>query len=313
MKLVNKTIFSLIVLGILAVSYCSPVYEAPLILKKGQPFNQPVNPRIDNMNDSSANNYKRYLDRKLRSKVNKELGKNFDLENFKKWLDYYENEKLTENTNGEMVENVGNILAKSIELQSYINFRAGLVSKELALLDMKLKQIEALEATVINITQHPGDINSKLGNNYLWKQNLDDVLLESASIDSNYSLAWGSICEVLDLKDHVTKSVVSSKHVRKSNIERIYYPDQEFLRYKRGIDFNDEDEKSFPLPDKRDPIDLKRGKAETKAEKPKVEASFIERSKPMKKKPAKKPAKKTVKGKGKPKRAPIQKPKHKKN
>jgi len=163
--------------------------------------------------------------------VNAEIVRNFSVSAFQKWLDYYETENLLEQTRGDMVENVGRILGKTIDLQQFIHLRAGLILKKLALLDMKLKQIGVLEDTIKNIEIHPADIHSNLGNNLLWKFNMEAIVDETASIHSGYQLAWNSICEVLGVpKDLAINPIVSAKHIAKPGLDKHYYPDQEFFK-----------------------------------------------------------------------------------
>jgi len=243
------------------------IYEKPTIIKKDNPYNQPWNPRIDTINDSSANNYQRYLGRKAKSHVTAELVREFSIRSFKQWLDYLEKENLKENTMGDMIDNVSTFLGKSINLQSYINLKSGLVLKKLALLDMKLKQIEVLENSIKQIEIHPADIHSNLGSNLVWKSNLESLVDESASLHSGYNLAWNSICQVLGAKkDHILTNMISSKHIAKPAQEKIYYPEQEYFIDPQGV--TRDKEKEYPVASVRDEIELAEGKKAIKASSP---------------------------------------------
>lgn len=280
MKLFNRKLLTTIIL-VLAVSVISlPDYEIPTIVHHDQPFNQPYNARIDNINDSSANNYERYLGRKLKVHLNSEMGRNASIKSFQKWLDFYESENLKELTLAEMIDNISNILGKSIHLQNFINLKSGLVVKLLGLMDMKLKQITVLDDTMKNIEFHPSDINMNAGNNLIWKANLEELFDVSAAENNLYNLNWNSMCEAMALKGRATQPVVSSKHVKKPHITRRYHPEQEFLLDKNGVDHNADDSKAYPTPSIRDVKDLERGKEELQKEQKnnQKQASFVEKN-----------------------------------
>jgi len=249
MKLVKKGIFCLIIATIFTFAHSVPEYESPTIIKKDSPLNQPWNPRVDNMNDSSVNNYQRYKDRKTQGHLNNNLVRNFNPVDFHKWINFYEGINLQEKTNHEMIENISNLVAKSISLQSYINFKSGLVVKELALLDMKLKQIEVLENAIQEIQKHPTNPVSNLGSNLIWKSNLDSVVLETTANDLNYHLGYSSICEILDggYVERVTTPVSSSYTVKYPEHENMYYPRGEVI----GLPQHDDNSIADVSPGKR--------------------------------------------------------------
>lgn len=273
MKLINKQLFCAIIVITLSIAFSIPDYEAPLIVKKDNPFNQPWNPRLDNMNDSSANNYKRYKDRRLQATLNSNLVRDFNLADFKIWLNFYENQSLVERTTGEMVDNISNFVGKSVGLQSYINFKSSLVVKQLALLDMKLKQLEVLDNAITEIKQHPNNISSNLGSNLIWKDNLDSVVLETTANDLQYHLGYTSICELLDgdLKDRVTTKTLSSKPIHKPSLDNIYIPRNQHIGYEDHHSDKVIPEGGVELRN----VDINKIKSELEAEK---SASFVEKS-----------------------------------
>ena len=200
----------------------APEYEIPTILRSDQPFNQPNNPRIDYINESSAANYKRYLDRKLKTHLNSDLVRDFNVEAFGKWIDFYTDENIHSKGIHTILNNVSDILGKSMDLQSYVNFRSGLIVKELALFDMRLKQINVLDKAINNIKMHEGNIYTNLGNNDQWKEAMDEVTLYAESSDSDYSTKWSSLCEILQLQTEATKKPISSKKIKKPSYSKMY-------------------------------------------------------------------------------------------
>jgi hypothetical protein len=280
MKLVKTTFTLSIIVLLISKIVCPPVYEVPTIVKADQPFNQPYNSRLDNLNDSSADNYKRYKDRQTKGGLYSEMVRNFSLANFKKWLDFFESENLNELSVPEMMDNVSRMTGKAVDLQNFIQLHSGLVVKLLGILDMKLKQIKVLESTVGNINNHGFDINSNLGNNLVWKQNLEELIDYSASVNSNYSLAWSTMCEVLDGKDKVLREVIDSRRSVKPGLEKELYPNTKNFKSIEGVNQAD-DTRVLPTPTVRNEKDLERGKRTLKAEKAIVAAqkvAFVEKS-----------------------------------
>lgn len=280
MKLIKSTFTLSLTVILLTQIICSPVYEVPTIVKNDQPFNQPYNSRLDNLNDSSADNYARYKARQTKGHLYSEMVRNFSLSNFKKWLDFFESENLNELSMPEMIDNVSRMTGKAVDLQNFIQLHSGLVVKLLAILDMKLKQIKVLENTVSNISNHAFDVNSNLGNNLVWKQNLEELMDYSASVNSNYSLAWSTMCEVIGAKENVLAELLDSRHSKKAPFTRELYPNTKYLKIVEGVNKGD-DEHNLPSPTIRNEKDLARGQKLLKADKIKVKAekvSFVEKS-----------------------------------
>lgn len=239
-----------------------PTYEAPTIYRKdAAPFNQPHNARIDNLNDTSENNYKRYKDRQLKNKLNRDLDRNFDLVALTSWMDFYEKENLEELAYKELIENLTSFISKSVVIQNYVHFKSNMINKKLALLDMKLKQIEVLNQAMENIKNHPGNPSTNLGNNILWKDSMDNFIRNSAVVNSLYSTSASRICDVLGIKDRVHSAPLDSRIVEKSHYKNQYSPRDTFdfdvvNEEQPKPDFKDID-KSIPL---RNLDDLKKGK-----------------------------------------------------
>jgi hypothetical protein len=205
-------------------SATDPIYESPVIVKNNG-FSSIYNPRIDALNNSSAKNYERYLSKKLRNRTQNDLLKHFSIENYDKWLSVYETENLNEKVVPELIESVGTILGKSIDLQNYINFKSNLIIKKLALLDVKIKQIKVLDQATQSIEQHPGDINSNSPSNALWKDSIDTIIETIGTSQSEYNIAFNSICSILGTsKEQLKKEIPDSKAIRNTDEESIYYP-----------------------------------------------------------------------------------------
>jgi len=280
MKLVNKlTQFTILIIAISGVLLNqAPTYETPTIVRKTSPFNQPFNPRIDTLNDSSAANYQRYKNRQNKNNAESELIRFFDIERLKAWLKIMESENLDELTNKDVINNISNIVGKSSDLQNYINFKAGLVNKKLALLDMKLKQVDVLDNAIESIQQHPGDINSNLGSNLLWKYHLESVMENIAVTNSNFQTGSSTICEILQNSKEVTENIPSSSTVQKDPINRQYIPDQEFISNSRDGENAHKNAEYEPKSPKRNPLHLKKGKHAH--EKSKKEHHEVEKEEP---------------------------------
>lgn len=280
LKIVSITLLLLVSLTVSFTNEAAeadPTYETPMIVRKDAPLNQPWNPRIDTINDSSAKNYERYLARGIKSHVNSEIIRNFSVASFDKFLTFYENENLKEATMGDMIENVGRILGKSIDIQSFINLKTGLIMKKLGLLDMKLKQVAVLENTAKQVTLHPRDIHSNLGNNQQWKTHLENIVDETASVHSLYSLAVNSICQVINYKVMDARTDIhSAKHIAPIPIEKKFYPND---TYKEPRGLFKEDDRQIPTATVRDEWNLKTGqeelKKERKAHKPSKEENEV--------------------------------------
>jgi hypothetical protein len=222
MKLIIKTFLILTITVLSSFILSAPEYEIPTILRSNQPFNQPNNARLDYMNESSASNYKRYLDRKLKTHLQSELVREFNVEAFGKWVDFYTDENINAKPVHTILNNISDILGKSLDLQSYVNFRSGLIVKQLALFDMKLKQINVIDKAINNIKMHEGNIYTNLGNNDQWKEAMDQVTLYASSSDTDYSTKFSSLCEILGLQEESTKQPISSKKVKRPSYSKMY-------------------------------------------------------------------------------------------
>ena len=272
MKLVHSLRILSVSLLILVQVTCPPVYETPTIVRHDNPMNQPYNPRLDNLNDSSADNYVRYKDRQKKVGLYSELVRNFNIQSLRKWLEFFENENLHELSMPEMVDNVSRMTGKAVDLQNFISFKSGLVAKFMGLLDMKLKQIAVLDDAIKNIERHGFDIHTNLGNNLVWKQNLEELMDLSTAVNSNYSLAWGSMCEVIEQKDKINTTLLDSRRSVKHSLEKEYVPGAKYFKTVTGIN-KAEDHKHLPTPSVRNAKDLAKGKALLNLEKPKVNAT----------------------------------------
>lgn len=194
MKLRTKEYF-FIVIVMLDVLSSTPVYESPVIIRAGV---SNYNPRIESINLSSAEKNERYLNNKLKNKLEGEMIGNFSLDSLNKLFDLYSTEGLEKKSNNQIVEEVGNLLKNSIELQKYITFTSQAVKKRLDLLDVKLKQIEVIDNQVDNLkaTDKNPEEKTRIETDITKAKN-ERAFEILASASSLFNLNYNSACQVL--------------------------------------------------------------------------------------------------------------------
>ena len=91
--------------------------------------------------------------------------------------------------------------------------------KEQALIDEQVRQVQ----------NHPGNINSNLGENLPFKEKLETIVENSSSIHSEFDVALNGICDVIKKIDNYISSMngikINSKRIRAAPIETQYYPE----------------------------------------------------------------------------------------
>ena len=91
--------------------------------------------------------------------------------------------------------------------------------KEQALIDEQVSQVQ----------NHVGDINSNLGDNLPFKEKLETIVENSASIHSEFDVALNGIFDVIKKIDNYISSMngikINSKRIRAAPIETQYYPE----------------------------------------------------------------------------------------
>ncbi len=112
-------------------------------------------------------------------------------------------------------------------LQGWIIGKSNSIINKLGLIDLKLKEQKILEDEVSQVNSHPGDLNSNAGNNLIWKERLEDIVNNVASVHSEFDVNLHGICDVIKKVDHFISSVdynIDPKTLRVPGPETIYYP-----------------------------------------------------------------------------------------
>ena len=124
-------------------------------------------------------------------------------------------------------------------LQAAIIAKANSIMDSLALMDLKLKEQKIIEKEIENIKLHPGNISSNLGNNLPWKERLEEIVNNAASIHSEFDVTLHTICNVMRkinlFVDNMERTYVDSRNINQPGPETQYYPnDQTILPLESG-------------------------------------------------------------------------------
>lgn len=253
-----------------------PVYESPVIIRQGV---NNYNPRIDSINDSSVEKYERYLNNKLKNRLEGEMIGNFSLQNFDKLISMYNAENLDKKTNNQIVEEVGNLLKNSIEIQKYILFTTQAVKKRLGLLDLKLKEIEVIDKQVdlLKTDNEKPEEKSKINSDIIKAKN-DRAFEILTSASSLFDLNFNSACQILKVGKDELDSLNSPIKEGESNEETNSFEES---KSNEKVEKNeakkiqslsqDDDDNLVP---KRDQTKLKEGLKELQNTKPEETKAF---------------------------------------
>jgi hypothetical protein len=143
------------------------------------------------------------------------------------WLGFIDKQNLEEMTKMEFLSDIENMKAFAMILQGWITGKSNSIINKLGLLDLKLKEQKVLEDEVSQVSSHPGDLNSNAGNNLIWKERLEDIVNNVASVHSEFDVNLHGICDVIKKVDHFIDSVdykVDPKTLRVPGPETQYYP-----------------------------------------------------------------------------------------
>ena len=231
-----------------------PDYEIPVIKRRNFPLNQVYNPRIDNLNDTSENNYKRYANRRLKGHVVSELTRDFTLKALGEWLTFMEHENLHEVSYESMIDNIGYIKTRAMVLQQFIHFKSNMVYKKLGLLDVKLKEKKIIASEIENVANHPSNVSSNAGNSLIFRRRLEEVIENVAVVQSNFITSWDWACVVLGLQNdfikHYHDNYFNAKKVVKPGHDKQYYPAQDaYYSTNRNVNTEREWDTSSVMPD----------------------------------------------------------------
>jgi hypothetical protein len=117
-------------------------------------------------------------------------------------------------------------------LQGWIIGKSNSVINKLGFIDLKLKEQKIIEDEINQVNSHPGDLNSNIGNNLLWKERLEDIINNAASIHSEFDVDLHGICNVIKKVDNFIASVdfdVDQKTLRVPGPENQYYPQSMYV------------------------------------------------------------------------------------
>ncbi len=196
------TLLLIIIVTLLQVAFSQKQkeYETPIIVRgNGIKF---ANKRIDTLNDSSAQKYQDYLQGKLKNRLRNDMIREFNLDSYLAYINLLEKEEkedLSKVPLNEVVESVGTIISKTADFQNYITFKANLIMKKAALLELKSKQIYALNNVLEHMETREVSFNSADSeySNLLGVVNEQRLIETLAASNSEYDFAFHSLCEVL--------------------------------------------------------------------------------------------------------------------
>jgi hypothetical protein len=150
-----------------------------------------------------------------------------------RWLDHLGAQNLNQINKNEFIDDLSNLKGFAKIIQSGIIGKANSVMDKLALLDLKLKEQKLLTQEIDGIRQHPGNINSNLGNNLPWKERLEEIVDNSASVHSEFDVALYGMCEVIKRINfyvkNMQKAYVATNTIRQSVPETKYYPHDQIV------------------------------------------------------------------------------------
>jgi hypothetical protein len=86
-----------------------------------------------------------------------------------------------------------------------------------------MKEIDLIEEQIISIRNHQGNINSNLGGNLAWKENLEEIVSNTSNISSEFNAALNGMCHVINKIDFLINSV----KINKDNLKNLENSDSE--------------------------------------------------------------------------------------
>jgi len=131
-----------------------PFYETPEIRRNDSPLRQNFNPRIENINKSTKPSP--YGGPDARS----DLIRGFTLKGLEKWLKGVKSVNLDKVTDNVIVGNLGEMRTLSIALQQHIHSVCQVLTTKLKALDIKLKEIKAVEGKIFQLK--PGFVKKSM-------------------------------------------------------------------------------------------------------------------------------------------------------
>jgi len=130
---------------------------------------------------------------------------------------------------GEFIEDVATIKGFSKILQNWIIAKSNDVINQVALLDLKMKEQALIDEQVAQVQNHPGNVNSNLGDNLPFREKLERIVEISASVHGEFDVALNGVCSVIKKIDNYISSMknikIDSRRIKGAPAETQYYPD----------------------------------------------------------------------------------------
>jgi hypothetical protein len=96
-------------------------------------------------------------------------------------------------------------------------------------LDLKMKEQSLIDEQVVQVQNHPGNVNSNLGDNLPLREKLERIVEVSASIHGEFDVALNGVCNVIKKIDNYISSMksinIDSRKIKGAPAETQYYPD----------------------------------------------------------------------------------------
>lgn len=151
-----------------------------------------------------------------------------------KWLEHLGSQNLNTINKNEFLDDLMNLKGFAKVLQSSIIGKANSVMDKLALLDLKLKEQHLLDQEIEGVRLHGGNINSNLGDNMPWKDRLEEIVTNAASVHSEFDVALYGMCEVIKrinfFVKNMQKTYVNPSTLNRAEHETQYYPHDQIVQ-----------------------------------------------------------------------------------
>ena len=151
-----------------------------------------------------------------------------------KWLEHLGSQNLNTINKSEFLDDLMNLKGLAKVLQSSIIGKANSVMDKLALLDLKLKEQHLLDQEIEGVRLHGGNINSNLGDNLPWKERLEEIVTNAASVHSEFDVALYGMCEVIKrinfFVKNMQKTYVNPSTINRAEHETQYYPHDQIVQ-----------------------------------------------------------------------------------
>jgi len=92
-----------------------------------------------------------------------------------------------------------------------------------------MKEQALIDEQVAQVQNHPGNVNSNLGDNLPWREKLERIVEVSASIHGEFDVALNGVCSVIKKIDNYISSMknikIDSRRIKGPSASSQYYPD----------------------------------------------------------------------------------------